>query len=158
VDQADLTNNICGVLAKTVNNFRVTRSNFTIGGNDVATLTGADDQTFTAHHRGIFTTNGSGFWIEENHLEAPLGAAWAGEGIVVGYSREQNDQVYRNTTTRLDPGFAGEGICADVPTNTDFVGLVFKCNKSYTNVQDIWDRKVPLDLFHNAIGTTDQHR
>jgi hypothetical protein len=111
--------------------------------------------TSTVQHRISY-----GFVIRDNTLmQATTGVAQpmsGTEGIVVGYTRDFNDVVYRNQATGLERAYIGEGVCADVfpPNNAKLIGLQFQCNTNTDNKVNIWSR-----LIESApcFGTTATH-
>jgi hypothetical protein len=140
VDHCDFSNNICGVYANGVIGCKVTKCNFTLGDRDV-TLNGEVDEMFNLMHRGIFLTESYDLRVDENTLAQANGGAAQTEGIVVGYSRDNNEMVFKNNATGLTYAYVGEGICVDV-NNKPAVGLTFKCNENTDNEYDFWNRMV----------------
>lgn len=145
VDQAEFADNVCGVYAKDVLNFEVHNSQFEVGSSK-ATAYGNDDEYYwNGAHRGIYSFKSWGFLVDDNTLtNQPNATTTQLEGIVTGYSGAHNDVVFRNHTSNLHTGFAGEGICAD-PSNRALIGLTYLCNTNSGNVNDIWDRQVTTD-------------
>jgi hypothetical protein len=141
VDRADFHANIAGVYANGVAGYQVKNCRFFIGDRDV-TLSGSVDTEFNLHHRGIFSTECWGFTVDDNELEQ-VGEHELTEGIVIGYSRDHNDIVFRNKATGLARGYIGEGICADLtPSGTPVRGLWFLCNENDDNAINFWGRKI----------------
>ncbi len=138
------TDNICGVYANGVVGYQVKRCELVLGGR-VVTLDGDVDQEFNSRHRGIYSTESWAFAVDDNLL------SWTGphvetEGIVIGYSRDHNDIVFRNDAASLERGYIGEGIAADpAESYTGLRGLQFFCNHNFGNTQNLWSRKVLTD-------------
>lgn len=142
VDHCLFEDNICGVYAEGVVGFQAKNSQFKVGGNDVSVLSGVTDEEFSDRHRAIFSTGGWAFAIDDNELEQD-GPHTGTEGIVVGYSFDHNDVVFRNQATGLERAYIGEGICADLASGYTAVrGLWFLCNENDNNATDFWARKV----------------
>jgi hypothetical protein len=139
LDHCDFTNNICAAYANGAIGCKVTHCNITLGDRDVE-LNGNEDDKFQDRHRGIFLTESYDLIVDENHLFSSGGAAET-EGIVIGYSRDNNEMVFRNQATGLTNAYVGEGICVDV-NNKPGVGLTFKCNENTDNEYDFWNRMV----------------
>jgi hypothetical protein len=147
IHQSDFTNNIAGIYANGMTGFAVTENLFIVGDNPVE-LVGEVDDKFENKHRALFSTESFGFVVRDNTLnQATTGVAQpmlGTEGIVVGYTRDHNDVVYRNTSSGLERAFVGEGISADV-SNTymgRIVGLQFHCNRCTTNAVNFLSRVV----------------
>lgn len=152
VDRSTFSANVCGVYASGVVGYRVTRSSFELGNSIATALTNFPDELhWDERHRGIFSTESYGMWVEDNVL-AQSGTHFETEGIVIGYTREHNDKVRRNTAIGLEVGFIGEGLCADYDNTvlpdggTNNVGLQYLCNTNQGNQYDFWDRKVDQDV------------
>ena len=141
VENSEFQNNVCGVYSEGVVGFSVAESKFEVGGRDVP-LTGDIDETFLDRHRGIYTTGGYGFIIDDN--EILQSGTNLSEGIVVGYSGGHNDMVFRNSAEGLDAAYVGEGICADENARA-YIGLHFQCNTNDHNQTNIWSRRVEID-------------
>jgi hypothetical protein len=143
VDHCEFESNICGVYANGVVGFQVKNSHFKEGGNAVPLMTNIDETHWEGRHRAVFSTESWAFAIDDNTLEQD-GAHTETEGIVVGYSHDHNDVVFRNQATGLERAYIGEGICAD-PTssyNATVRGLWFLCISNDNNTIDFWARKV----------------
>ncbi len=138
------TNNIAGVFASGVVGYSVVNSRFSIGGRNVVLTNSLEDPLWDQRHRGLFSTESSGMIVDDNHLELDPTAAPGrlAEGIVIGYNRDNNDMVFRNTAVGLERGFIGEGVCAD-EVNKPMVGLHFQCNTNQGNETNIRSRIVP---------------
>jgi hypothetical protein len=147
IHQNDFTNNIAGIYANGMTGFAVTENLFTVGDNAVE-LVGEVDERFENRHRALFSTVSYGFVVRDNTLmQATTGVAQpmsGTEGIVVGYTRDFNDVVYRNQSTGLERAYIGEGVCADVfpPNNAKLIGLQFQCNTNTDNKVNIWSRLI----------------
>ncbi|NUQ14489.1 MAG: hypothetical protein HUU33_04105 [Flavobacteriales bacterium] len=159
VDRSTFSANVCGVFASGVVGYRVTRNEFELGNSVVTALTNFTDEEFWAgRHRGIFSTESYGMWVEDNLL-TQSGTHFETEGIVIGYTRDYNDMVRRNTAVGLEVGFIGEGLCADYDNSvlpvggTNNVGLQFLCNTNQGNEYDFWDRKVDQDFQNGSWHT-----
>ncbi len=148
VHRADFANNICGIYANGMTGFAVTENQFTVGDNPVE-LTGLVDEQFLGYHRAFFSTISYGFVIRDNTLvQATTGEVQplsGTEGIVVGYTRDHNDVVFRNQAFNLERAYVGEGVCADVlaGNNYRYIGLQFLCNTNSENAINFWSRMVP---------------
>ena len=141
VDRADFHANIAGVYANGVPGYQVKNCRFFMGDRDV-TLSGPVDTEFNLHHRGVFSTESWAFLVDDNELEQD-GEHALTEGIVIGYSRDHNDVVFRNKATGLGVGYIGEGVCADLtPSGTPIRGLWFLCNENDGNTMNFWSRKI----------------
>ncbi|MEZ4756332.1 MAG: T9SS type A sorting domain-containing protein [Flavobacteriales bacterium] len=155
VDRAQFTNNIAGVYVDGVVGYKVVNSNFAIGGRSV-TLTNSDEvPQWQGRHRGIFSTSSYGMIVDDNELWQNGQAA--SEGIVIGFNRDNNDMVFRNTARDLERGFIGEGICAD-PDAQGTVGLHFQCNKAQDVLINFWSRRVGTDEQSFAAQTIRQNQ
>ncbi|MBL7963928.1 MAG: hypothetical protein JNM31_08790 [Flavobacteriales bacterium] len=146
VSQALFEDNVCGVYANGVVGFTVKNSRFMVGGSVVTVLSGEVDEKFNGRHRAVFSTASWIFAIDDNEVEQSGNHAET-EGIVVGYSWEFNDVVFRNTATGLERAYIGEGICADISTTGDayIKGLVFLCNGNDDNAWNFTSRRVLND-------------
>ncbi|MBL8010235.1 MAG: hypothetical protein JNJ64_06475, partial [Flavobacteriales bacterium] len=142
VDRAAFENNVIGVYTNSVHGFSVTRNTFVLGERGVL-LNGDVDQELLGRHRGVFSHESHGFIIEDNALSMSNNPQAGAEGIVVGYNRDFNDVVRRNTASGLEVGFVGEGICSDVQNGgLGFIGLQHECNTNISNAVNHWDRMV----------------
>jgi hypothetical protein len=143
-DRVRFTNNIAGVYANGVVNYRVVNSKFSIGGRNVVLNNFPDEELWAQHHRGLFSTESYGMIVDDNELELDAAAdpGRLTEGIVIGYNRDHNDMVFRNTARNLDLGYTGEGVCAD-QVNKPQIGLHFQCNTNQGNQENIRSRMVP---------------
>ncbi|HOZ41384.1 MAG TPA: NosD domain-containing protein [Flavobacteriales bacterium] len=145
--QNDFTNNIAGIYANGMTGFAVTENLFTVGDNAVV-MDNPVEVLWEDMHRAVFSTISYGFVIRDNTLmQASTGVAQpmsGTEGIVVGYTRDFNDVVYRNQATGLERAYIGEGVCADVfpPNNAKLIGLQFQCNTNTDNKVNIWSRLI----------------
>jgi Pregnancy-associated plasma protein-A len=144
VTDCGFTDNVVGVYSRNVNSFQVLRSKFN-GGGRVVTPDGPLDALFP-EHRGVFTSGGHGFRIEENRFERTVGATADFAGTWVNNSGQYNDVVYKNTAINCKHGFVGEGLCSD-PASAAFIGLQFLCNTNNnpTPGNDIFDKQVAGD-------------
>lgn len=144
IRKANFTNNIAGVYANGQVGLSITQCDFTLGNNPVA-LTHPDELNgWNNFHRGIYTYNSWGLRINDNTLSGdPAGPGANTEGIVIGYSRDHNDVVYKNEIEGLYRAFIGEGICAEVENGqAAWIGLQFRCNTNTANDINIWSRMV----------------
>ena len=136
--------NICGVYLNGTVGARVTDNEFLMGRWEVEMDSNIDELYWEGRHRAIFTTASYGFTIKDNTI-APSPQANPSvptEGIVVGYTYDHNDVVYRNQATGLERGFVGEGISADVyGGQVDWIGLQFECNENTGNATNLMCRK-----------------
>ena len=145
VSNCRFEDNVCGVYANHVVGFQVRNSHFRVGGNEVPVLSGDVDEQFNDRHRAVFSTESWAFAIDDNVVEQS-GDHELTEGIVVGYSRDHNDVVFRNEATGLERAYIGEGICADLAAGyTATRGLWFLCNENDDNSTNFWARKVFTD-------------
>lgn len=156
VTDCDFTDNVIGVYSKGVNSFHVFKSNFTGGGRNV-TLQGAVDQSLiflsADEHRGIFSTLGHGFRIEENHFERSANAQKRFAGTWINNSGAYNDEVYKNTATNTNHAYTGEGNCM-APNAAAYIGLQFLCNTNHNpGGQDINDLKTGSGYNNHSIRT-----
>lgn len=153
VDRCTFTKNVCGVYANGVTGFAVRWCEFEFGDRDLTAMTG-DDGEFIGRHRGIYTTNGYGFQIDDNYLQLAPNPAAPCEGIVIGYTRDHNDIAFHNIATGMEAAFVGEGICAD-PMNKTFIGLQYICNENLGNGYNIWNRRIvqanPQEFQHHTM-------
>lgn len=71
-------------------------------------------------------------------------AACCAEAIVVGYSRDHNDKVRKNTATNLSTGFVGEGVCASTEPGgySAIIGLQKYCNANSNVSTNLYTRKI----------------
>ncbi|MCC6841247.1 MAG: hypothetical protein IT230_13900 [Flavobacteriales bacterium] len=144
VKQARFESNVCGVYANTINGYVVKQCNFKLGEREVA-LTNPDELYWQGAYRGIYSVNSSGFTVDDNTLVQD-GPHTQTEGIVIGYSMDYNDIVFRNHATGLESGFIGEGICASTVAGfTSTKGLQFLCNQADDCNNDFWCRLVTSD-------------
>lgn len=143
VDRAQFTDNIAGVYVDGVVGYVVKNSNFSIGNRNVA-MTNSDEQYWWNHHRGIFSTKSYGFTVDDNTLYLSPGSPTdrLTEGVVIGYSTDHNDYVFRNHGSNLSVGFAGEGVSASLEASyTPIVGLQMICNTNDDNAKNLSSRK-----------------
>jgi|JI9StandDraft_1071089.scaffolds.fasta_scaffold06003_4 hypothetical protein len=144
VDAARFTDNICGVYTSGVVGFVAKRSNFEIGGRGVPQTNPLETPFWADFHRGVYSYNGYGFTVQDNTLSRSVNAGndIRTEGVVIGYSRDHNDVVFRNIGTNLLRGFVGEGVCASLaPSYTPVIGLQLKCNVNQNNEWNLVSRK-----------------
>jgi hypothetical protein len=155
------TNNIAGVFARGVIGYKVVDSKFSVGGRNVELTIFPDEVRWAQSHRGLFSTESYGMIVDDNELELDAAAAPGRltEGIVIGYNRDHNDMVFRNTARNLDLGYTGEGVCAD-QVNKPLIGLHFQCNNNQGNKENIRSRLVsdPEALPQHQIIRTNQGR
>lgn len=145
VDRCRFEDNVCGVYANSVVGFQVKNSRFLVGGNEVPDLTNTDEEFWGERHRGVFSTESWAFAIDDNDLEQSGDHEFT-EGVVVGYSYDHNDVVFRNEATGLERAYIGEGICADLSSSYAAIrGLWFLCNENENNPTNFWARKVTED-------------
>jgi hypothetical protein len=142
VDHCLFEDNVCGVYANGVVGFQVRNSRFKVGGNEVPVMNNPDEFYWNYRHRAVFSTESWAFAIDDNEVEQS-GTHDLTEGIVVGYSRDHNDVVFRNQATGLERAYIGEGISADLAAGyTATRGLWFLCNGNNNNSRNFWARKV----------------
>jgi len=138
VDRTEFTDNICGVYTSGVIGFVAKRNIITLGGRNVP-LTNPLEIAWNDHHRGIYSFNGYGFIVEDNVLDQSGDKPT--EGIVIGYSKDNNDMVFRNQANNLERAYIGEGQCVDLDQRA-VVGLHFQCNTNNDNNTNFWSRIV----------------
>jgi hypothetical protein len=140
--------NVCGVFIDGETGLALRDNAVELGrwhGIDMPTM---DELYWLNHHRGLFTTRSWGLNIQDNTLARSPGTPGSAllEGIVVGYSEDHNEVVYRNTASNLTMGFVGEGISADVNGgNPNTIGLQFQCNTNAQNATNLMSRKANGD-------------
>jgi len=145
VSNCHFEDNVCGVYANEVVGFQVRNSRFLLGGNEVPMMTNPDEEFWEQRHRAVFSTESWAFAIDDNEL-VQSGTNAQTEGIVVGYSRDHNDVVFRNHASGLESAYIGEGISADLTSGyTATRGLWFLCNENLGNSRNFWARKVTND-------------
>lgn len=138
--------NICGVYVAGVNGVSLVGNEFTMGRWEVDMSSNLDEIYWDSHHRGIFTTASNALEIVDNQFERTPGNTTPLEGIVVGYTRDANEVVYRNAASSLDRAFVGEGISADVDNDPAIVGLQFQCNTNTNNAVNFLSRIANGDM------------
>lgn len=145
VNGCSFENNICGVYTTGVNNFKIHRSTFTVGGRNV-TLTGDVDGEFQGRHRAIYNYGGNGFSVQENAFSKDFGAQLLleVEGTVMGYTGPYNDMVYNNRAGGMDHSFVAEGSCYD-QNNGTVTGLQFICDDAAQNGARDFVVRIPFD-------------
>lgn len=156
VDRAVFTDNICGVYSSGVIGFIAKGNTFSIGGRNVTLTNLPDELNWQSHHRGIYSYNGYGFTVDDNILTKTATSApdRLTEGIVIGYSKDHNDYVFRNTGSNLANGFVGEGVCASLAASyTPTIGLQLICNTNNNNDKNLWSRKVTTTTDPNEPST-----
>jgi hypothetical protein len=139
VDGARFTDNICGVYVKGVIGFVAKRNTFQLGNRNVS-LTNAFEEFWDQHHRGLYSFIGSRFTVMDNTLFQS--GTNRTEGIVIGFSGEEDEIVFRNNASNLVQAYIGEGQCAD-EDETASKGLWFKCNDNSNNTTNFRSRIVP---------------
>ncbi len=150
------TDNICGVYVSGETGITVRHNTIEMGKWFGVSLEGIEDMHFDGHHRGIFTTRSWGLNISDNTIArsgtAPVNSLL--EGVVVGYTEDHNEVVFKNTASDLTIGFAGEGISADVNGgNPNSIGLQFQCNTNNGNATNLMSRKANGDEANEAFHT-----
>ncbi|MFN6176353.1 MAG: T9SS type A sorting domain-containing protein [Flavobacteriales bacterium] len=143
VDRVKFTDNIAGVYSSAVVGYSLKNSIFSEGGRDVE-LTNQDELFWEQSHRGIYSHSSYAFTVEDNTFFRTPGspADQLTEGVVIGYSRDHNDYVFRNHGENLSVGFAGEGISASMePSYTPLIGLQLICNTNTNNDKNLSSRK-----------------
>ncbi|MDX9750885.1 MAG: hypothetical protein RBT71_07365 [Flavobacteriales bacterium] len=134
------TNNICGAFVSGAVGSYITSNTFEMGRWEVD-MDNTEELLWDEHHRGIFTTGSYAFQIRHNNI-APSVQADPGvplEGIVVGYTEDHNDVVWKNSASGMDRAFVGEGISADL-NNENTIGLQFHCNTNDGNATNLMSR------------------
>jgi hypothetical protein len=150
--------NVCAVYINGETGLAIRDNEVELGKWHGLTMEGTVDLEFDNHHRGLFTTRSWGLNIQDNTLVRSAGTPGNAllEGIVVGYTEDHNDVVYRNTASNLTMGFVGEGISADVAGgNPNTIGLQFQCNTNAQNETNLMSRKAeeapPLEQEQHTI-------
>jgi len=145
VDRATFNKNICGVYSSGVIGFVAKRSSFSFGNRNVPLTNPFENpQTWQGYHRGLYSYNGYGFTVDDNSFAKATGSPndRKTEGVVIGYSKDHNDYIFRNTGSNLMEGFVGEGVCASLTAGyTPVIGLQFKCNTNQNNDRNLVSRK-----------------
>ncbi|MEZ4789949.1 MAG: T9SS type A sorting domain-containing protein [Flavobacteriales bacterium] len=134
------TDNICAVYLADMPAANVSNNTVTMGRWDVDMSENLDEFYWNGAHRAIFTTGSSGLQIMDNTLGRTAGTTTLLEGIVVGYTQEGNEVVFRNSATDLDIAYVGEGVCADVENDPSLLGLQFQCNTNTNNATNFKSR------------------
>ena len=144
VQNTTFLRNICGVYADGVVGFSITNNIFGVGGRNVPMTNPLETVDWAPYHRGIFSTYGYGFAIDDNRLlrQGPIKC----EGIVVNNSGNHDDLVFRNFVQGMNAAYVGEGWCADELAKP-LHGLQFRCNANSYNGYNIWNR---LNVTGNA--------
>lgn len=129
--------NAYGIHVNGINNFVVLNSDFHIGFN-LPELDPCDSEGRSASGYGIFTSNCTGFAIEENYFTKKAGSAnWPiYTGIHIAQTQAA-DQVYRNTFEGLSYGNYAVGKNYRQP-NYFFQGLAYYCNENSGNFADFF--------------------
>lgn len=140
VNGGQFTDNICGVYASGSVGFYIAHNTFKLGRWNV-TMDNPEEQYWLGSHRAIFSTGSYNFSIKYNHAEpSPLAHPSVElEHIVVGYTHDHNDVVWKNTASGMDRAFVGEGISADL-SNENTIGLQFHCNTNNGNATNLMSR------------------
>lgn len=142
--------NVCGVYVNGVVGYQVKGCTIEIGGRSVD-LNTVEEEFWGGFQRGIYSTESWAFAVEDN-MVGPSGTYPFREAIVIGYNRDHNDVVFRNTVNGLEVGYVGEGIAASL-TDPAWIGLNWMCNLNEGNVQNFWSRRIG-----NAQGSNpDEH-
>ncbi|MEX1132451.1 MAG: hypothetical protein WEC15_04430 [Flavobacteriales bacterium] len=137
------TDNIAGVYSSAVVGYSVRNSIFSVGNRNLA-MTNADELFWFDHHRGIYSHSSYAFTVQDNTFFKSPGSLPDRkiEGVVIGYSRDHNDYVFRNHGEDLSWGFVGEGISASMePSYTPLIGLQMICNTNTNNDKNLSSRK-----------------
>lgn len=143
VDRVKFTDNIAGVYSSAVVGYSVKNSIFSIGNRNMA-MTNGDELFWFDHHRGIYSHSSYAFTVQDNTFFKTPGSLTdrKTEGVVIGYSRDHNDYVFRNHGEDLSWGFVGEGISASMePSYTPLIGLQLICNTNTNNDKNLSSRK-----------------
>ncbi|MCU0319401.1 MAG: hypothetical protein MUE88_04925, partial [Flavobacteriales bacterium] len=138
VDAARFTDNICGVYTSGVIGFVARRNTFQFGNRNVP-LTNSLEANWLQAHRGLYSFKGSRFTVMDNTLLQS--GTKPTEGIVIGFSGEEDEIVFRNNASNLVQAYIGEGQCAN-DTLTASQGLWFKCNTNQHNTTNFRSRIV----------------
>ncbi|MBS1942862.1 MAG: hypothetical protein JST38_18515 [Bacteroidetes bacterium] len=139
------TDNVCGVYVRGVPGFQVVKNTFNIGGSHATNLDNIEEDNWQGANRGTYSFLSQGFQLKHNGAQ-PSAAYVTGtntEGFITGWSGASDDLVRWNTTTNLNVGFAGEGICA-IQTLVPIHGLLYRCNDTNGDDKGIWARTVPI--------------
>jgi len=141
VDGNTFADNIAGVVISGAVGSQITNNTFEMGRWNVD-MDNPDETNWDDNHRAIFTTSSYAFQIRGNTI-APSAQAHPSvqkEGIVVGYTQDHNDVVWKNTASGMDRAFVGEGICADIDNDPNAIGLQFHCNTNDGNATNLMSR------------------
>ena len=148
------TDNICAVYTSGMAGLVIAENKIEMGRWADVELTHPDEVSWFGMHRGIYTDHCFGFIIQDDTLGLSPNAQDSAlpEGIVVGYSGDHGDAVFRNVASGLEVGFIGEGICAaNNPDSAYFQGLQLLCNVNDGNSTDLWSRAI------DGADDVDQH-
>jgi hypothetical protein len=148
VERATFRDNVCGVYAAGLHAPSITACEMEMGGLDLDLNTSPYENNWFNYHRAIYTTDCYGLRIQDNHVfrsTAGQSTSVAYEGIVVGYTRDNNEVVFRNTVEGAENGFVGEGVCVDNTIEageylSKIMGLQFHCNTNVGNTMNILSR------------------
>jgi hypothetical protein len=134
------TNNICGTFVSGAVGTSIVNNTFEVGRWDVD-MDLDDEVLWDENHRAIFTTSSYAFQIRDNAIapSAQADPSVQKEGIVVGFTQDHNDVVWKNTASGMDRAFVGEGISADL-SNENTIGLQFHCNTNNGNATNLMSR------------------
>jgi len=144
VAHCSFSNTICGVYASGITGFTVRNNDFEMTERSI-TFTGVEDIRFGSKPRSIFSTESFGFKIHDNTAHSPTaGTVVAAEAIVVGYSRDHNDKIWKNIARDLSYGFIGEGIAASTEPGgySGTIGLQILCNNCGNVDRNLYSRKI----------------
>ncbi|MBK9147948.1 MAG: right-handed parallel beta-helix repeat-containing protein [Flavobacteriales bacterium] len=112
LENSSFSNTICGVYASGITGFTVRNNDFEITDRAIA-FTHPTEEFWFGMPRGIYTYESFGFKLHDNVVHSEqANPVLPAEAIVVGYSRDHNDKIWKNTATNLSTGFVGEGVCA----------------------------------------------
>jgi hypothetical protein len=144
VENSSFFNTICGVYANGITGCTIRKNDFEMVQRDIS-FTHPSEEFWGGKPRGIFTTETYGFKIHDNVVHsAQADPVLPAEAIVVGYSRDHNDKIWKNTATNLSTGFVGEGVAASTEPGgySATIGLQLLCNTNGNVEKNLSGRKV----------------
>ncbi len=144
VENSSFSNNIAGVFASGITGFKVWKNDFELTDRTIL-FTHPTEEFWGGRPRGIYTYESFGFKIQDNTLHSPTtGTLVAAEAIVVGYSRDHNDKIWKNIARDLSTGFVGEGIAASTEPGgySGTIGLQILCSSNSNVDKNLYSRKI----------------
>jgi hypothetical protein len=129
IHRSNFSDNNYSVYVSGVQNFQCNRNNFTIG-NSAGLVSQSDF--------AIYSTNSTGYQIEENNIissDSPARDTW---GILIDNSGPDNNQVYKNYFTDINYALVSTRMNRN-QTISKYSGLQFLCNENDNSAQNIHD-------------------